>query len=135
MRARLDREVDIARLGDELGEALGRPIALAVRMAGQFDEDGRELPGALVLLDDETGEPLLDTAVDAKVVQRVVAEHTYTDPDETPTADEALVAALETASTVAGLKAALVARFAPSAERARAARMERLEQKTTAQRR
>jgi hypothetical protein len=65
----LDRlDIDELQLAEELGGALGRPVAVRTRPPGQREDDGRELPGVIEVLD-QTGEPLdLDEAAVAAVL-------------------------------------------------------------------
>lgn len=87
---------DYAALADELSAALGRPVALSARAP----TDERE--GVLIVLDAATGEPV---DVDDEQVASVVTDHTpvvHEDPAD------ALVRAVEGASTVAQLRDALV---------------------------
>lgn len=128
MRTSLDRPIGVAKLGEELATALGKPVAMSARMPGQFDEEGKPLPGLLVLLDSETGEAL--EGVDEKAVKAVLDAHVYVDPDSVPTPVETLVEALEAATTVAGLKAALVDHFTGPAIQAGERRAARIEMKS-----
>jgi hypothetical protein len=77
----LDRDdVDLAALTDEVSTRLGRPVALSARAPGQTDDDGKPLPGILVIIDADSGEEL---DVDAAVVAATVREH-----KRPPTAEE-----------------------------------------------
>ncbi len=69
----LDRsDVDLTALATEIGERLGRPVALTARLPGQTDDDGTELPGTLLVADPDTGDEL---DVDGRTVADAVRAH------------------------------------------------------------
>lgn len=96
MDINLDRPVSLGKLNRELNDKLGRPVTL--RRAGN----------TLTLLDDETGEPLPNKSVDPRVVLSVITEHVFDDPTAQPTMAERMVKALESATTIAQLRDALL---------------------------
>jgi hypothetical protein len=117
MELDLDHEVSAGQLERELAEKLGREVRLAVRQPGQKDAEGNELPGVVVVLDAETGEPLPDKAADARAARKVLSEHEPKARERKPSRDEQVVAALQAAESLEDVKAALVARFTkPEAE-------------------
>ena len=122
MELDLDHEVRPGQLQRELAEALGRPVRLSVRQPGQHGTDGEELPGVVVVLDAETGEPLPKKADDSKAARKVLNTHEPKVPERKPSRDEQFVAALEAAKTLEQVKAALLARFAPQERPERAPR-------------
>ncbi len=69
----LDRnDVDMTQLAQELGQRLGRPVALSGRPPGQTGGDGAPLPGTLLVLDPRTGSEL---TVDGRTVLGAVRAH------------------------------------------------------------
>lgn len=78
---KLDRtDIDLAQLAAELTAELGLPLAVSARLPGQVDEDGAELPG-LIMLVDEGGEPV---HVDPQIVAAALDQHTPAPPTPAP---------------------------------------------------
>lgn len=104
MRVQLDNEVDAAPLAAQLSAALGASVAVSVRNPGQKDAAGNVLPGVVVLLDANTGNPLPDA--DPAKVSAVLAAAPPPLPVKTPA--RGLVDALNAASSLVDIKAALL---------------------------
>lgn len=106
MRISLDNDVDLSKLSERLGAVLGRDVALSARMPGQLDEQGKSLPGVLVVLDKATGEPLDLPASTRSAVQAAITAHVPPVPTQSPASG--LVESLRAATDVEGLKSALL---------------------------
>lgn len=116
---KLAKRINAVQLSVQLSTALGKSVGVQVGETDIGDE--------LVIVDNETGEWM---DVDEKAVKAVLDAHVYVDPDSVPTPVEALVEALESATTVAGLKAALVDHFTGPAIQAGERRAARIEMKS-----
>jgi hypothetical protein len=114
MELDLDTEVRPGQLQRELAEKLGREVRLSVRQPGEKDDEGNELPGVVVVLDAETGEPLAGKSADKQAVRKVLNAHTPKAAERAPSRDEQVVAALQAAESLEDVKAALIARFTPA---------------------
>ncbi len=121
MRVQITRDVDPDTLADQLKTALGMDVALSVRNPGQNDTKGEPLPGVIVLLDANTGEPLPDQ--DLKKIAAVLTAHVPPQPKPAPA--KALADALRSGTNLADLRAALVTYADTLVDRENAARQRR----------
>lgn len=95
MHIETDSSFDLQQLADEIAAAVGRDdVVLSGRQPGQSDGEGGTLPGVVVAPDD----------LDEQTVRDLLAAH---QPQAPPDPDRELREAIETASTLAELKAAL----------------------------
>jgi hypothetical protein len=104
MRVPITKDVDPGTLATQLSTALGIQVAVSARNPGQKDDQGKDLPGVVVLLDANTGNELPDQ--DAAKVTAVLTAHTIPVPPKTPA--RTLADALGSAASLADIKAALV---------------------------
>lgn len=104
MRIETTKLVDAGQLARDLTVTLGTAVACSTRAPGQFDSQGLGLPGLVVLLNPATGDELDD--LDLTTIQAVIAAHVPPEPHPGP--HRRLAEAAEAATTVAGLKAALL---------------------------
>lgn len=98
MKIKVDRSLSLGKLNAELNRALGKSVTLT-------------RVGDTLTVIDPSG------SVDKASVERIITHHVHEDPLTTPSMYENLVVALEAATTVAQLKAALLDVFRPMAER------------------
>jgi hypothetical protein len=105
MRVTIVKDVDPATLAAQLTTALGKNVAVSTRNPGEVDNDGKPLPGVVVLLDAGTGTELADQ--DPQTVANVLAAHVVPPPPKSPA--KALAEALATAGNIADLRSGLVA--------------------------
>ena len=115
MGIKAGKQVGLSALNDEMNAALGIRVALVMR--------GDDLS----VVDTETGK--LMEKLDEAAVRAVIDAHVFVDPDTLPSPVEVLVTALESASTVAALKAALLGHFDGPAKKAAGEREKRLTRK------
>lgn len=108
MRIPLNRDVNLGQLQDELTQALGRKLCFSSRLPGQLDNEGKELPGVIVLMDVDTAEPLPELSkADEKKVNDAIAAHVFVDPADVKGPAEELFEAIDSATSLDSLKVAL----------------------------